>query len=139
MEPSDARSKSHLQLSLDEADYISLDHHWSELLEGPAEIKAIYTEDYKAGAGVISRNSYGAGSAWYMGTMPEEEIFSLLLSAVCRDAGVRKPEVIVPDECEVVRRELNGKAILERYVDGRAGGTELYRRSGDTSGWIYGA
>lgn len=111
VEPSDARSKSHLQLSLDEADYISLDHHWSELLEGPAEIKAIYTEDYKAGAGVISRNSYGAGSAWYMGTMPEEEIFSLLLSAVCRDAGVRKPEVIVPDECEVVRRELNGKAI----------------------------
>lgn len=111
VEPADERSRSHFELTLGSDRYISEDRHWSELLEGSAKIKAVYTQDYKAGSGVISQNPYGSGSAWYMGTMPEEEIFTALLDEVCREAGVRRTEIAAPPECEVVRRELDGKAI----------------------------
>ena len=68
-----------------------------------------YTEDYKAGQGVIARHPYGRGVAWYMGTMPEDGAFAKLLSHICGEAGLTEPLITVPAEhCEAVCREYEG-------------------------------
>jgi len=110
VEPADARTSSTLRIELPGETIYTKDLHWSELLSGDAEMVGSYTEDYKAGQGVIARNPYGKGKAWYMGTMPEDDAFSRLLAHICEDAGLTKSEITVPVKyCEVVRREYGGK------------------------------
>lgn len=111
VEPVDQRSRSHVKLVLDDEEVVSEDRHWSELLEGEAQMMAVYTEDYKAGQGVVSRNHYGAGNAWYMGTMLESEAFTKLLGTVCQEAGLHAGGIRVTECCEAVRKELDGKAL----------------------------
>lgn len=109
VEPADERTSSILKMELPGGTVYTKDRHWSELLAGEAEIVGRYTEDYKAGQGVIARNPYGKGTAWYMGTMPEEDAFAKLLSHICEEAGLTKPEITVPAQyCEAVCREYEG-------------------------------
>ena len=70
-----------------------------------------YLEDYKAGCGVIAKNAYGKGTAWYLGTMPEENTASKLLAEIAQEAGLTPMKIQVPSGCEVVRRELDGKKL----------------------------
>ena len=88
VEPIDSGTVSSLELKLSGEPILAQDHYWSELLGGTAEMKGVYTEDYKKGQGVISRNAYGKGHAWYMGTMPEKQAFTPLIEEVSREAGL---------------------------------------------------
>ncbi len=76
-----------------------------------AEAAAEYTDDFYKGMPVVTRNTYGQGTAWYIGTRPSGkflfDFFSMLGSSlgigceVCADPGV-----------EVTFREGEGKTLF---------------------------
>jgi beta-galactosidase len=77
---------------------------WADLihLEG-AEALASYTGGFYAGTPAATRNVYGEGAAYYLGTRPEEHYTHLLLKRVCEEAGVG-PTLEAPPGVDAVRR-----------------------------------
>ncbi|WP_194918242.1 beta-galactosidase [Catenulispora rubra] len=57
-----------------------------------------------AGIPAIVRNAYGAGTAWYVATLPEERVMAQLLALACEQAGVESVLPGLPDGVEAVRR-----------------------------------
>lgn len=53
-----------------------------------AEALAVYVDDFYAGTPCVTRNRFGAGTAWYIGTQPEDAFLDDLTDAICREAGV---------------------------------------------------
>jgi beta-galactosidase len=96
---------------LDTTDGASCDL-WADLihLEG-AESLASYTEDFYAGTPAVTRNVFGEGTAYYLGTRPEERYTKSLLQRVCQEAGVR-PTAQVPPGVDAVRRKTEAASFL---------------------------
>ena len=63
---------------------------WADLihLQG-AESLASYTDDFYAGTPAVTRNVFGEGAAYYLGTRPEERYTRSLLQRAWEEAGVR--------------------------------------------------
>jgi beta-galactosidase len=97
---------------------------WADLVhpEG-AEALATYSEDFYAGAPAVTRNAFGDGAAYYLGTRPEEHYTKLLLERVCEEAGVEAP-LEVPTGVEVVRRRTENASFLF-FLNHNAGATEV--------------
>ena len=53
-----------------------------------AEVLAVYEDDFYAGTPCVTRNRFGAGAAWYVGTQPEDAFLDDLTDAICREAGI---------------------------------------------------
>lgn len=53
---------------------------------------------------VVLRHPYGAGTAWYVATLPSPEAMRRLLRRVCADAGVAPVLPDLPPDVEAVRR-----------------------------------
>ncbi|MDO4867112.1 MAG: beta-galactosidase [Clostridia bacterium] len=53
-----------------------------------AEALAVYEDDFYAGTPCVTRNRFGAGTAWYVGTQPEDAFLDDLTDAICREAGI---------------------------------------------------
>lgn len=71
--------------------------YWMELLQpaGAASVRN-YEHRYWGKYAAVTRNRFGKGSAWYLGTMlPPEELKKYLLEAV-KDAGIPVPKVQWP-------------------------------------------
>ena len=85
---------------------------WSDIidLEGATPI-ATYADAYYAGRAAATRHAFGQGSAYYLGTRPDQAGMAWLLDRACADAGVR-PAYIVPEGVEVVRRESQAGRLL---------------------------
>ncbi|CAA9464614.1 MAG: GH42 [uncultured Rubrobacteraceae bacterium] len=85
---------------------------WADLIhpEGAA-ILASYTDDFYAGTPAVTRNVYGEGAAYYLGTRPEERFTKLLVERVCDEAGVR-PTAEVPPGVDTVRRKTGAASFL---------------------------
>jgi beta-galactosidase len=85
---------------------------WADLihLEG-AEPLASYTDDFYAGTPAVTRNIYGEGTAYYLGTRPEERYTKSLLQRVCEEAGV-SPIAEVPPGVDAVRRKTEDTSFL---------------------------
>jgi beta-galactosidase len=85
---------------------------WADLihLQG-AESLASYTEDFYAGTPAVTRNVFGEGTAYYLGTRPEERYARSLLQMVCEEAGVR-PTAEVPPGVDAVRRKTEDASYL---------------------------
>jgi len=85
---------------------------WADLIhpEG-AEILATYTDDFYAGTPAVTRNVYGEGAAYYLGTRPEERYTKSLLQRVCEEAGVR-PTAQAPPGVDAVRRKTEAASFL---------------------------
>jgi beta-galactosidase len=77
---------------------------WADLihLEG-AEALASYTGGVYTETPGATRNVYGEGAAYYLGTRPEEHYTHLLLKRVCEEAGVG-PTLEAPPGVDAVRR-----------------------------------
>ena len=71
-------------------------------LEGAEEI-AQYGSDFYAGTPAVTKNHFGEGSVYYVGTVPSENGIAKILEMACADAGVR-PVVEEETELEVTRR-----------------------------------
>jgi beta-galactosidase len=79
--------------------------HWFDLIElEGAEALATFTEDFFAGKPAITRNAFGRGLAYYVGTQVEMEFLRRLLVDICEETGIRPP-LRVPTGVEAVRRE----------------------------------
>ena len=78
---------------------------WSELLrcEG-AEVLASYAEGPLAGHPAITRNSFGAGTAWYVSTQLDEDTRDRLFAAAAAEAGAGPVVAGAPPGVEIVRR-----------------------------------
>lgn len=83
-------------------------HYPAELLcdimhpEG-ADVEAVYEEDFYAGSPVLSKHSFGKGTAWYMAARSSREFYRDLVKRLARDAGVEGIWTPVP-EVEICER-----------------------------------
>jgi beta-galactosidase len=82
---------------------------WSELLrcEG-AEVLASYAEGALAGHPAVTRNSFGAGTAWYVSTQLDEDSRDRLFTRAAAQAGVGPVVDGVRPGVEIVRRRGDG-------------------------------
>ncbi|MBZ0277687.1 MAG: beta-galactosidase, partial [Anaerolineae bacterium] len=63
--------------------------HWVDLLHPTtAEVLARYTAGFFSGRAAITRNRFGDGHAYYIGTRPDSAYMVSLLRQICADAGV---------------------------------------------------
>nr|WP_240643909.1 beta-galactosidase [Antribacter gilvus] len=53
-----------------------------------AQVLARYTDGHLAGAPAVTRHDAGAGTAWYLGTLPSPELLAAVLRGAVRRAGV---------------------------------------------------
>src|SRR5438105_1433833 len=63
------------------------------------------------GRAAVTRDAFGQGGAYYLGTRPDETFMDVLLARVCREAGVHPP-LEAPAGIEVVRRVRGERSFL---------------------------
>lgn len=68
-----------------------------------AEALASYEEDFYQGMPCLTRNRFGKGTAYYIGTEPEDAFLSDFMGQVCRDCGI-EPVCQADDGVEITRR-----------------------------------
>jgi beta-galactosidase len=73
-----------------------------------------------AGIPAVMRNAYGAGTAWYVATLPEERMLAELLALACEEAEVEPVLRGLPGGVEAVRR---GEVVF--VIDHGAGTVEF--------------
>jgi len=95
---------------------------WSEFVRvDDAETVATFTGGPLAGWPAVTRRSTGAGSAWYVATLPQPDALRLLAARVVSDAGIELPaEAATGEQLEIVRR---GGALF--VINHGAGDAEL--------------
>ncbi|MFD5320058.1 beta-galactosidase [Streptomyces sp. NPDC127098] len=78
---------------------------WSEdLSPAGAHTVAAYAEGELAGRPAITRAEHGAGTAWYLSTLPEPDALAELLADAAATAGVAPVLPGLPEGVEAVRR-----------------------------------
>jgi beta-galactosidase len=97
---------------------------WSELIQpGSAEVLAQFSSGTLSGRPAVTRNTYGQGSALYVGTRLDAATTARFLRATWTDAGI-KPVVEVPAGVEAVRRFV-GKSSMLFLLNHRDVGVEV--------------
>jgi beta-galactosidase len=78
---------------------------WADViqLEG-AEAVATFTETFYAGRPAITRNAFGRGLAYYLGTQVDPDFLRGFFVGICDEIGIR-PQFKVPAGVEAVARE----------------------------------
>lgn len=69
-----------------------------------AEALGYFTEDYYTGLPAITKNKFGKGYSYYIGTQPEKTFLQLLLKTILEDLNIQPP-LTVPEGVEVMVRE----------------------------------
>jgi beta-galactosidase len=78
---------------------------WSDIIHlKTAQAMANFEQDYYAGSPAITRNQFGKGSAFYIGTVPDESGMAWLMNEACQTAGIKPFVPDLPTEVELVRR-----------------------------------
>ena len=85
---------------------------WADLIhpEG-AETLASFADGFYAGMPAVTRNTFGDGVAYYLGTHPDARYTKAFLRSVCAEAGAKAP-LRVSSGVEVVRRRAGDASIL---------------------------
>lgn len=65
-------------------------HLWSDLMKitGEAEVLAAYKSEYYEGEPCVTKNSYGSGICYYIGTEPDERFMDAIAAYLAEEAGV---------------------------------------------------
>jgi len=91
---------------------------WAEWTEAcGADVVAQVRGGPLDGRAMVLRHRLGAGTAWYVATLPEPDALHRLLARVCADAGVRPVLPGLPPGVEAVRR--GDRVFLLHHDDGR--------------------
>jgi beta-galactosidase len=79
---------------------------WSDILRlHSAEAIAEYEGDYYKGTPAVTRNQFGKGTAFYIGTVPDPDGMDWLINEACRIVDIQPvPPVVLPAGVELVRR-----------------------------------
>jgi Beta-galactosidase len=98
-----------------------------------ADVIATYGQDFYKGMPVVTRNRFGQGEAWYVGTSPEASFLQGLLGQICEARGIQ-PILPAAAGIEAVKRTkdgqsyvfvLNHNAEAQTFDLGSVSGTEL--------------
>ena len=66
--------------------------HWADLLHTTsAQTLAVYTKDFFANRPAITRNQYGSGTAYYLGTRPDRPFLVQFFSDILNERSIRPP------------------------------------------------
>ncbi len=88
----------------------SLNYHWLDELElCGGDAVATFKDTYRKGKAIISKNNYGKGKAYYMGTMVDDAMFRSLLESITDECNTPKVPFAFPESCCVVTRESEDK------------------------------
>ncbi len=68
-----------------------------------AEALAVYESDFYAGMPCVTRNQFEKGTAYYIGTDPDDEFLADFFDQVCKDCGI-EPVYEAEEAVEVTRR-----------------------------------
>lgn len=78
---------------------------WTEKIHtSTANSVAQFVDGFNAGSPAITRNTYGKGTAWYVGTQPAKPLATALINRVLAEAGVQSEFGFVGKGIEIVRR-----------------------------------
>ena len=84
---------------------------WCDVLHAEgAQVLAEYAGEYFAGAPAITRNAYGEGAVYYIGTVGHQALYDKLLRSVAQEAALPVIEGI-PARVEITTREGNGRKV----------------------------
>ncbi len=85
---------------------------WCDVLDmTTAQPVATYAHEFYAGTPAITRNGYGAGTAWYVGTTMGDALADKFIAELCQAAEV-SPLMATPHGVEAVHRMVDGKKYL---------------------------
>jgi beta-galactosidase len=78
---------------------------WSDVIHlNTAQATATYEQEYYAGSPAITRNRFGNGMAFYVGTVPEHNGMEWLIEQICKTAGINGVIANLPAGVELVHR-----------------------------------
>lgn len=88
--------------------------HWMELLEpAGADVAAWYEHKHWSRYAAVTRHDFGAGRAWYVGTMTDREVLKKYLCRAAKEAGLALPSERFP---LVVREGVSGAGRTIRFL-----------------------
>ena len=83
---------------------------WSDIVHlETAQAIATIEQDYYAGSPAITRNKFGKGTAYYVGTVPDGNGMDWLLEQVCETANIKPVAQNAPKGVELLHR-MNGSS-----------------------------
>jgi beta-galactosidase len=92
---------------------------WAERLRAEgATVLAAYASGDLAGLPAVTRHSFGAGTAWYLSTLPSDDALTALLGSIVREAGAVSPGT--PGISVTRRRAADGRSWLFAFNHGDA-------------------
>jgi beta-galactosidase len=78
---------------------------WSDVIQlKTAQPLARFEQDYYAGSAAITRNQFGRGSAFYLGTVPDARGMDWLIEQLCTAADIKPIASNLPADVEVLQR-----------------------------------
>lgn len=78
---------------------------WADVVHArTAQALATFEQEYYTGSPAVTRNSFGSGTAFYVGTAPDQSGVEWLLEQVCETAGVSPVLSNVPAGVELLQR-----------------------------------
>ena len=87
---------------------------WCDILAtDTAEIVASYDSDFYKGRAAVTRNRYGNGTAYYVGTISEKRMYQKLIKDILTDTGLSFVENL-PDYVEISTR--SGNDMTVRFI-----------------------
>ncbi len=79
--------------------------HWLEELEANnAEVLGTFADTYRKDKAIITKNAYGKGTAYYMGTMLDDVAFRAFLDMVTKECNIERIPFAFPACCSAVTR-----------------------------------
>ncbi len=64
--------------------------HWADLLHTTtARVIATYTQGFYAGRPALTKNQFGTGTAYYAGTLPDQDWLRNWIGSICAEQGVK--------------------------------------------------
>jgi beta-galactosidase len=72
-----------------------------------SDVISSYNQDFYAGTPVITKNSFGKGTAYYVGTSSDEDFYKMFTEKLCAEKNI-KPDFAAYDGLEVTKRYGDG-------------------------------
>ncbi len=116
----------------------SVNRHWIDELEPcGAEVIGTFIDTYRKGKVIVTKNRYNNGTAYYMGTMPEDDAFKSLLEKIVKEAGIDTVPFSFPECCTVVTRTGDKKTYYYVFNYGKEEVTVDFGKSHTIGGLSY--
>ena len=110
VEEYDPVGKDAQTLTLDSGEVLS-SSQWCDILTPvTADSIVTYASEYFAGSAAATRNAYGQGIVYYIGTVLDEAASRVLMRRIVRDAGI-DCDFELPDGMEVARRRSSDRRV----------------------------